>query len=323
MQAFDMDKARGEGRLPHLETFRLAVELGSFTAVARRLGISQAAVSQRIHTLEYQLNRPLFSRRAGRLQLTPTGTLLYQYAQRLHLLQEEAWTRITGSVQPALGELVLGASTIPSEYLLPELLTRFQQRFPQIHVRVHVGNTQQILQQVQRHQVQLGLVGAKNDNPRLQFRNLASDRLVLIVSPKHPWAGRKSVALRELTSQRLIVREPGSGSRACLESALHRAGLALENWSAWMELGSNLAIKDAVQRNLGIAILSEYAVRDWVALGYLVQVPVRHWQATRRFYAAWLRDNPISLPAQLFMEMVLPRRKGCPQRLPPDHCAAN
>jgi len=297
-----------ENRLPHLETFCLAAELGSFTAAARAFGITQAAVSQRIQRLERRLGVGLFRRRARRLQLTQAGEKLYEYAQRLQRLQQEAIARVTGCRMGQMSELRIGASTVPGEYLLGEVLARFQERFPQVQVRVQVTNTQQVLQQVERGQVHIGLVGACNDSPQLEFRGFGWDRLVLVVSPQHPLAMRTVVSLRELIKHRLIVREAGSGSRQCLEQALRRAGLSLDDWESVMELGSNLAIKEAVQRGLGIAIVSQYVVRDWVESGQLAQVAIARWKAARRFYAVWRRHKPLPVAAQLFLDVLFARR---------------
>lgn len=296
--------------LPHLETFCLAAELGSFTAAARAFGITQAAVSQRIQTLERRLGVALFRRRARRLQLTQAGEKLYEYAQRLQRLQQEAIARVTGCRMGQITELRIGASTVPGEYLLGEVLARFQERFPRVQVRVQVTNTQQVLQQLKQGQVHIGLVGACNDSPQFEFRGFGSDRLVLVVSPQHPLAMRTVVSLRELIQQRLIVREAGSGSRQCLEQALRRAGLSLDDWESVMELGSNLAIKEAVQRRLGIAILSQYVVRDWVETGQLAQVAIARWKAARRFYAVWRRHKPLPVAAQLFLDVLFARRSA-------------
>jgi DNA-binding transcriptional LysR family regulator len=309
-QGFAMQKPRHENRLPHLETFCLAAELGSFTAAARAVGITQAAVSQRMHALERRLGVALFQRRAGRLQLTQAGEKLYEYAQRLRRLEQEAVARVTGCRAEQSGGLRIGTSTVPGEHLLPETLARFQGRFPQIQMRVQVTNTQQVLQLVERGQVDVGLVGARSDSPRLQFRGFAWDRLVLVVSPQHPLARRSVVNLRELTGQRLIVRESGSGSRQCLEQALRRAGFSLDDWQSVMELGSNLAIQEAVQHGVGIAILSQYAIRDWVESGQLVQVCIARWQAARRFYAVWRRHKPLPVSAQLFLDVLFSHRRS-------------
>src|SRR5689334_16214270 len=115
-------------QLPHLETFAKAAELTSFTGAARALGLTQAAVSQRIQALERALDVSLFQRRAGRVSLTEAGQRLYTYAERILALHREAIQEVAGHKSPLTGELSLAASSIPGEHLLPELLAAFGSR---------------------------------------------------------------------------------------------------------------------------------------------------------------------------------------------------
>src|SRR6516162_1757028 len=154
-------------QLPHLETFVKAAELSSFTAAARVLGLTQAAVSQRIQALEGALDVSLFQRRAGRVALTEAGQRLYTYAERILALHREAIQEIAGHKSPLTGELSLAASSIPGEHLLPELLATFGARYPHVQVRATVTDSQSVLRQVEYGEANLGLVGGKMDNPDL------------------------------------------------------------------------------------------------------------------------------------------------------------
>src|SRR5437899_7083151 len=112
-------------QLPHLETFARAAELSSFTGAARDLGLTQAAVSQRIQALEQSLGVPLFARQSGHVMLTDAGRRLYEYAQRILALHRAAIDEITGQPTPLTGALSLAASSVPGEQLLPDLLAAF------------------------------------------------------------------------------------------------------------------------------------------------------------------------------------------------------
>ena len=204
-------------QLPHLETFARAAELSCFTAAARALGLTQAAVSQRIQALEGVLGVSLFQRRAGRVALTPAGQRLYPFAERILGLHREAVEEVTGHKVPLSGDLALAASSIPGEHLLPDLLSAFSTRHAHVRVRATVTDTQAVLRQVEHGEAHVGLVGGKSDNPDLEFRCFANDRLVLVVPAAHPWRNRRRVTLTQLAGQPLILREAGSGSRWCLE----------------------------------------------------------------------------------------------------------
>ena len=180
-------------QLPHLETFSKAAELSSFTAAAKALGLTQAAVSQRIQGLEKSLDRSLFDRRGGRVLLTDAGRTLYAFAQRIADLHREARREVTGRDAPVAGELVIAASSVPGEHLLPALLSVFGRRHPHVRVRAGVGDSMAVMAQVERGEVSVGLVGRKSDDPNLEFRFLAADRMVLVVPSGHSLARKQKV----------------------------------------------------------------------------------------------------------------------------------
>jgi DNA-binding transcriptional LysR family regulator len=293
-------------QLPHLDTFVKAAEAGSFTAAARALGLTQAAVSQRVQALEQLLGVPLFERHGGRVLLTEAGHRLHGYARRILALHGEALRELTGRQAPLAGELSLAASSVPGDFLLPDLLARFHERHPHVQVRATVADSRQVLHQVEQGEAHLGLVGGKAANPHLEYRCFACDRLVLIVPAGHPWGRRKRVPLDQLCEQPLILREGGSGSRWCLEQALARAGKSLQDLHIALELGSNEAIKEAVLRGLGLAVLSDHAVRQEVEGGKLHAVQVTGLPLVRQMFVVWDRRRALPIPARLFLELLQP-----------------
>ncbi len=291
-------------RLPHLETFARAAELSSFTAAARDLGLTQAAVSQRIQGLEGALGVSLFRRRAGRVELTAAGQRLYPFAERILALHREAVEEVTGQKAPLTGELTLAASSIPGEHLLPDLLGAFRARHPHVQVRATVTDTQSVLRQVEQGEVHVGLVGGRTDNAALEFRHFATDRIVLVVPPGHPWRRRRRVTLAQLAEEPLLLREPGSGSRWALERGLAQAGHPLGGLNVALELGSNEGIKEAVQRGLGLAFLSSFAVADDLAAGRLHAVPVAGLTIEREMFAVWGCGRALPITARLFLDLL-------------------
>jgi DNA-binding transcriptional LysR family regulator len=255
--------------LPHLETFAKAAELSSFTGTARALHLTQAAVSQRVHTLEKSLGTSLFSRQGGRVLLTEAGRKLYDFAQRILDLHRQARREVAGHETPVQGDLLLAASSVPGEHLLPSLLSGFGRKHPHVHIRATVSDSMDVMAQVERGDVSLGLVGRKADSPHLEFRYLTSDRIVMVAPRGHPLARRKKVPVQQLADFPLILREAGSGLRHGFEKALERSGRSLADLDVALELGSNEAIKEAVLRGLGIAVLSTFAVQKEIKAGQL------------------------------------------------------
>lgn len=289
-----------EVQLPHLETFAAAAELSSFTAAARALKVTQAAISQRIQALERTLGVSLFDRQSGRVLLTDAGQRLYDYTQRILTLHREAREEIVGRPVPIAGTLALGASTIPGEHLLPALLMQFQQRYPGIQIKAEISDSTKVIAQVERGHVGLGLVGRKDDNPNLEYRHLATDKMVLIAPPDHAWKKKKQVSLQQLCDQPLILREPGSGLRHCFEKSLSACGKAVRDLHIALELGSNEAIKEAVLRGLGVAVLSYYAVAKELKAGQLIGLKVADLHCDREMFVVWDRRRVLSAPARVF-----------------------
>ena len=279
--------------LPHLETFVEAAERGSFTAAARILRVSQAAVSQRVHQLEKAIGVSLFRREAGRISLSEAGQTLHNFARKILTLHDEARSAVAGTRQTVSGELILGASSIPGDHLLPGVLASFRKRHPQVKVRVEGGDTASVLRMVERGEVHIGLVGGKKESAHLVFDEFARDRLVVVVRPTHPWRRRRRISLAELARQPLILREGGSGSRAFVEQAIAATGKAIE-LNVAMELGSNEAVKEAVSEGIGVAVLSRLAVQRDVDSGHLHSLEVNGLMLDRPMFV--VTDQRRALP---------------------------
>ncbi len=290
--------------LPHLDTFAEAAERSSFTAAARALGLTQAAVSQRVQALERELGVPLFRRVGGRVELTDAGRRLHEYARRIHDLHRQAREEVTGRETPVAGELAIAASSVPGDYLLPALLAAFGPLHPQVRVRAAVSDSAGVIGQLERGAVSVGLVGRKADAPHLEYRHLADDRMVLVVPRDHALARKKSVAVDRLAAHPLVLREAGSGLRHSFEAALARAGRSLADLRVALELGSNEAIGEAVLRGVGVAVLSTLAVRKEVAAGRLVALEIDGLCCDREMFSVTDRRRVLSAPARLFVNLL-------------------
>ena len=298
------DHNRGARQLPYLETFAKAAELSSFTATARALRITQAAVSQRVQALERELGVALFRRRGGSVTLTDAGQQLYGYAERILALHREACEQITGQELPLGGDLSIAASSIPGEHLLPDYLAIYRQRYPHVRVRVTVADTQAVVDKVERGDAQVGLVGAKGEHRNLEFQPFASDEMVLVVPHQHALGKRDRIAIAQLAKLPLILREAGSGSRESLDEALHRARRSLADMNVTLELGSNEAIKEAIHRGMGAAILSEHAVSKELQSGRLHALRIDGLNLQRRLYAVIDRRRALPIPARLLLDLL-------------------
>ncbi|MBI2527729.1 MAG: LysR family transcriptional regulator [Candidatus Rokubacteria bacterium] len=286
--------------LRQLEIFVKVAELGSFSRAAETLGLTQPTVSEHIRTLESELAVRLLDRLGRGAAATPAGELLVSYATRMLALSREARQALDSFQGKMSGVLLVGASTIPGEYVLPPLIGRFKEKFPEISITLLIGDSQEVVGWVVEGRAEIGVVGARLVHRAVEYRELMPDEEVVVVPVGHPWHGRTQVSLEELASEPLLIRERGSGSRAALEAALQAAGLGLDAFRIVGEMGSTQAIKQAVKAGVGISVLSRRAVEEECRHGLLWCLGVKDLQVTRAFHVVTHRDRSRSPLAEAF-----------------------
>lgn len=288
-----------------LEILVRVAELGSFSKAAAALYLTQPTVSERVRSLEEELGVKLLDRQQRGASPTKAGQLLLEYARRVLQLQREARQALDEFQGRMSGELIVGASTIPGEYVLPPLIGRFKAKFPDISISLLIGDTQGVLDWVVEGKVETGVVGAQIDHRAIEYRELGPDELVLVVAADHPWYGKKTVSLDEVRQEPLIVREKGSGSRHALERALGEVGLDLGAFRVVGEMGSTQAIKQAVKAGVGVSMISKRAVEEECRAHLLWCVKVKDLRFDRAFYLVIHRHRTRSPLAEAFRAFLL------------------
>lgn len=287
--------------LRHLTSFSAVAEQRSFTRAAATLGLTQAAVSQQVASLEKELNVRLFERRPKGVQLTEPGERLYGYALQILDLVSTATTDLGKAPRTISGELRIAASTVPAESLLPGLLADFRARFPHATESLAVTDSSVAARSVESGDADIGFVGDLPENSALQATAVATDNLCLVVAPDHPWATRRRATLKQLSQEPFIVREPGSGSRRCIERALEDQGISPTSLSIVMEANSNRAIHDAVARRVGIAFLSSHSAD---VSGQVVPIQVRGFHPRRNIFLVHSSHRALPAVARAFLTFV-------------------
>lgn len=290
--------------LRQLEIFVKVAELGSFSKAAEALYLTQPTVSEHIRTLEDELGVRLLDRLGRGAAVTKGGQLLLTYAQRMLALQREARQAMASFQGRMSGDLVVGASTIPGEYVLPAMIGRFKEKFPDIAITLLIGDSQTVMDWVAEGRAEIGVVGARSAQRSVEFRELMPDEVALIVSAAHPWHGRKQVTLEELRGEPLLLRERGSGTRAALEAALAEAGTDLGAFRVVGEMGSTQAIKQAVKAGVGVSLVSRRAVEEECRAGILWCLRVRDLKLARAFYLVTHRERSRSPLAEAFRAFI-------------------
>jgi len=291
--------------LKHLRTFVTAVEQSSFTVAGSALDITQAAVSQHVAALERELGTSLFERAHRTITPTEAGRRLYDHAQRILDLVAEAKAAVNGEALLVQGNIRIAASTVPAESLLPCLLARFRESFPEVHESIFVSDSRAATEAVASGNADVGFVGEQTPSSHLSFQSIADDELLLVVSPAHEWAGKQFIAPQSLVRQPLILREPGSGSRHCVEAALRAKGIEIEELNVTMEVNSNDSIRVAVEQNAGIAFLSATTVAHDLERGRLVRVGVKGVKPVRQLFMVTHSGTAASRAVREFVQFVI------------------
>ncbi|MFX4260773.1 selenium metabolism-associated LysR family transcriptional regulator [Pelotomaculum propionicicum] len=267
-----------------LEAFIWVAELQSFTKASRQLFMSQPAVSFQIKALEEDLQVTLFQRGDKKVILTEAGRLLYPEAKQLIRHYNRIKAGLDDLKGLKTGHLVVGASTIPGEYLLPILIGGFKEKYPGIKITLKVAGSGQVGRWVREREIDFGITGAPIDWEGTECVSWLKDQLVLIVPPSHPWAEIKEVSLEDLKKETIILRERGSGTRRTLEQKLAEQNISLEKLPHGMELGSTRSVITAVEAKLGISIVSRYAVSEALSLGLVKEVKLGGIDLSRYLY---------------------------------------
>ena len=267
-----------------LQAFCEVVERKSFSQAAERLGVTQPAVSLQVRSLEKRLGTQLLDRSGRRVEPTEAGLRLYRGAQRLLALEEEIVSELAEDATGDLGgAFEIGASTGPGGVVLSQLLCRFAELHPELHIALSVFDTQTVVERVAERTLELGVVGAAPRHRGVEYEPFFHDTVVLACPPGHRFAGR-SVSLEELRGERLIVMQDGAGVRRMIEDELQRAGQKLRDLDVRLELGLQESVTSAVRGGFGVTFISRSSVENDLAAGTLVEARVNGLELERDIY---------------------------------------
>lgn len=267
-----------------LELFVAVVDEGSLGAGARRVGMAQPNASKAIVELESSLQADLLERRPTGSVPTAFGLNLAAHARELLEAAQEFQAWSSESQQEWRMTLSVGASMTIAETLLPAWIAKSHKRFPDAHIAISVLNSADVIAQVQQGNLELGFIETPHVPVRVHSRVVQEDELFLAIGPQHQWASRTGhISLQELANTPLVVREPGSGTYEALQDLLADYSPV----EPAQVFGSNAAVRVAVQAGAGPALLSELALRDHLANGHLLRVPLEGDKITRPLTAIW------------------------------------
>ena len=292
--------------LRQLEIFCTVVELKSFSKAADAVFLAQASVSERIATLENMVGTRLLDRLGRQVVPTKAGNILYKHGKLLLKMKKTACLEIEDFLGIKQGEIQIGGSTIPGEYILPKVIEHFRKEHPLVSVSLTVADTNEIKNRVLDGDLEMGVVGSKSSHRNLQYQELWEDELVLAVPAGHRWAKKKSISVDKLFVEPFILREVGSGTLKIIGDYLPISGPeAVNSLHVVARFGSSTAVKEGIKAGLGISILSSRALDTELKTGILKALKVQGLTMQRKFYLIRDKRRHISPLCQAMLDFLL------------------
>ncbi|MCL1050758.1 LysR substrate-binding domain-containing protein [Shewanella abyssi] len=273
--------------LKQIIVFDAVASLESVSAAARKLSMTQSAVSMSLGQLENLLDRPLFIRQGNRLTLSHWGNWLRPKARRL--LQDAQQIELGLHEQHLIsGRFRICSSQTAAEHLLPELISKIDADFPELRIDLTVENTENVIEGLLNYEYDFGIIEGRNDDSRLHQEQWLDDHLVVVSSPHHPYAKSKSASLAQLEQAKWVLREQGAGTRRIFEGAIH--GI-IEKLHVWKEYEYVSVLKALVKNGPYLSSLPYLDVEKEIANGELVVLLTPELNMQRHLSFVWRNDS--------------------------------
>ena len=288
--------------LSALRVFLVAAEERNFSKAAKRLHMSQSAISQNIQTIERAYKIDLFNRHGRTVELSEAGQNILPMVREVLLaarLLEDGLQDVNSQVG---GELLIGCSTSAGKYILPTLLAEFQRDYPAVHPRVKIISRESVMDRLVNRLIPIGISSRLIDHHSIESVPLFEDRIILIVHPDHPWAMYGRAFASDILDQPFITREDTSGTCETVMEGLKPQNITIDNFNVVMELGNTEAIEMAVERGVGIAFVSEMVAARGLALGRIKRVEVEGLDLRRKIYMSRHIGSPFTRAQSLYWD---------------------
>lgn len=293
--------------LKQLEAFVATAEFSSFTKASEELFLTQSTVSSHISSLETALGIRLIQRSARqRVTLTKEGELVYREAREI-LDRCQALQELKKQTQD--NRLVIGASSVPGQCLVPEIMEDFLSHCPDCQYVQLRGDSIRIHEYLSQGKANLGFVGIAANPREFYYHPIAEDQLVLITANKQPYQSlhARGISGLELLDQPMILREENSGTRQEMERCLRAQNVDPEKLHVIAQIDNPEAIRSSVSRGLGVSVMSILAARGYLQTEQLLSFELGNQDAFRKIYICWRKDALLSAAEQKFLEFVRSR----------------
>lgn len=264
-------------------------EIGNYTKTAKILSLTQPAVSHHIKLLEEEYGIKIFYNNKKKLKATPEGILLIEYAQKVMALTEKLKQAIEDN-RKSLRSFTVGITTTLGEYLVSQIFAAYCAEHPNTHINIVTKDIKTIYSMLKSYELDWAIVEGNIQSSHFTSLLLDTDYLCLLVSPKHKFASRESVSLYELKKEKLILRTKNTGTRNLFENHLLSHSENIKNFNIMIEIDNITTIKELVASNAGVTIIAHSAVRNEVASGSLIVVPIENMNMIREINIMYNND---------------------------------
>lgn len=293
-----------------LNTFLAVADAGSFSDAAKRLSITQSAVSQIIKGLEDHLKLKLFDRNGRNIELTEAGMVLIPMAREAitnNLRLEQTMLSLQNEV---IGDIRIGCTTSTGKYVIPRQVSLFKTKFPKVTINILVTSRRSMFNQIMSGDVSIGVTSKIMEHNYLEYAHFFSDEIILIVPANHKWAKYGQIYPDDLLDEPILLREETSGTRDVLFNALIQRDISPDMLKVAMVIGNSEAIEMAVEEGLGVAFVSRLSADRGIQLGKIAEVRVEGFHLFKELFLLRNRRNPLSLAqAQLWDHLTRETKK--------------
>lgn len=290
-----------------LEVFIQVAKLGSFSKAAEKLYLTQPTISNHIQKLENELDIVLIDRKNKNINLTGAGELLYKYAIELINTRDKAKYSIEEYKGNIKGDLEITTSSIPEQYILPEIIIEFSKLYQNVTFTMNHKDSKAVCTQILDGQINFGIVGARYDNDALEFAPFYDDELVLATpnTPEYDWNKDDHIKLASILNEKFIIRKEGSGTRLWLEEELKRKSCNLNSLNIVATIDSNELVKNMIELGLGISFISKLAIKKEVESNTIKSFRIEDLDLSRKFYFVYSKNRTLSPIAEVFKDFLL------------------
>ena len=293
--------------LKQLEAFVQVAEGGSFSKAAKDLFLTQPTVSAHISSLEKELNVRLFIRNTKEVNLSDDGRELYKYAKQMIDLQKKIEERFSAKKEAGKHCISIAASSIPAQYLLPKVLLRFNEKFPDEQLKIIESDSSEVVTKVVDHMVDVGFTGTVLEKKHCKYLPFYKDELVIVTPSSAKYLKLQADSLDDISwikKESFIMREEGSGTRKEAEKQLQNAGINIESLNVIASIGNQEAIKKSVRQGMGISVMSRLAAEDEIETGRLLIFPIPGASEGRDINLVYNKNYELSRSAERFIRVV-------------------